>query len=128
MSPGGGGRWTVPTAIGGGVTTFLVVAVAVIELVEVAFSAIVGLPLGLAAGLAAAIGIRYRVGAVRPATRRVVRAYATLGPVLVALLGLRYVGLGRDLLSVGVMVGIALLAGVAVFLWLRIGGASRKLR
>ena len=45
------------TAIGAGITVFLVVAVAVIELIAFEFSALIGLPVGLLAGIAVAVVI-----------------------------------------------------------------------
>lgn len=108
-------------AVGAGVTVFLTVAVAVIELVDVEFSALVGLPVGLLAGVAVTVGIAMRYGALVGFVRYTVDAAAGFGFAIVALLAVSYVNLGglRTELSTAVTVGIALLtaAVAAVASW-----------
>lgn len=58
------------TAVGAGITMFLVVTVLVIELLAVEFSAIVGVPLGLLAGLVVTIGLAVSFDSLDVNTRR----------------------------------------------------------
>jgi hypothetical protein len=96
-------------AVGVGITVFLVVAVAVIELVNVEFSALVGLPVGLLAGGAVAVVVAVRYDELAPAARYVVDAAAGFGLTVIALLAISYVNLAglRPALSTDVTVGIA---------------------
>jgi hypothetical protein len=109
----------VLTALGAGVTTFLLVAVLVIELLDFEFSAIVGLPVALLAGIAAAVVLSITPLDQQPVLRRLLAAYATFGPTIFALLGLRYLNIGRTILSVELVVIVALGASAVVFavLW-----------
>ncbi|MCD2199553.1 hypothetical protein LPA44_06545 [Halobacterium sp. KA-4] len=113
---------TVLSALGAGITTFLVVAIAVIELLPFEFSALVGLPAGLLAGGAvfAAIAVRYdQAGEV---LRYAVDAAAGFGLAIVTLQAVSYVNLAglRSVLSVDVTVAVAAVVGVlaAVASWL----------
>lgn len=105
------------SALGAGVTTFLVVAVAVIELLAVEFSALVGLPVGLVAGIAVAA----RYDRLDAAPRYVVDAVAAFGLAVVAVQAVSYVDLAglRSMLSTGVTVAVAVVAAVvaAVASW-----------
>ncbi|MFW5974083.1 MAG: hypothetical protein ACOCPZ_01720, partial [Natrialbaceae archaeon] len=83
-----------------GVTTFLLVAVLVIELLDFEFSAIIGLPVGLLAGLGAAVAVSTAPLGDRPGLNSLIYGYAAFGPAVFALFGLQYVNIGRDLLSV----------------------------
>jgi len=113
------------TALGAGVTTVLLVAVLVIELLDFEFSAIVGLPVALIAGVAAAVVLSVTPLDRRPTLRRLLAAYAVFGPTVFVLLGLRYVNIGRTILSVELIALVALVASAAVYavLWQR---ATRK--
>lgn len=106
------------TAVGAGVTTFLLVAVLVIELLDVEFSAIVGLPVGLFVGLAVLVVVWVQFDEATPGTRRLASAYAAFGLAVLVLLALRYVNVGRNALSVDVLVGIGVAAAALVFLTL----------
>jgi len=115
-------RWLAPLAgIGSAATTALLVAVPVIELLDTEFSALVALPLGLLAGLAALIGVAFNLADLHPARRRAVVAYAAFGPAVLLVLALAYVNVGRDLFTVEVAVGVGLAATAAVYVVL---GAS----
>lgn len=103
------------TTIGAGITSFLVVAVIVIELLDTEFSAIVGLPVGLLVGVVVVVGLWLRVDESSPGVRRAVAAYAAFGIVVLALSALRYVNVGRDLLTFEVVVGGSLAAVVIVY-------------
>lgn len=105
-------------ALGGAASTFLLVTVPVVELLETEFSALVALPLGLLAGLGALIGIGFNFSDLHPVRRRAVVAYAAFGPAVLAVLALAYVNVGRDLFTVKVAVGVGLVATAAVYLGL----------
>jgi hypothetical protein len=109
---------TLLTAVGAGTTTFLLVAVLVIELLDVAFSAMVGLPVGLLAGLAVSVALWLSADGLSPGARRAATAYATFGLAVLALLALRYVNVGRRALSFEVIVGTGLAAVVVVYVFL----------
>lgn len=99
-------------AVGLGITVFLVVAVAIIELLNVEFSALVGLPIGLLAGAAVAIVVAVQYDSLAGPARYAVDAGAGFGFAVVVVLAVRYVNLAglRSELSTGVTVGIAVLA------------------
>lgn len=101
-------------AVGAGSSVFLAVAVTVIELLNVEFSALVGLPVGLLAGAATAVILATRYEAIDPPVRHTVDATAGFGLAIVAVLAVRYVNLAglRSVLSADVAVGIAVLAAV----------------
>ncbi|MFC6757450.1 MULTISPECIES: hypothetical protein [Haloarcula] len=112
-------RWEgLVVAVGAAATTALLVAVPVIELLETEFSALVALPLGLLAGLATLVGVGFNFASLHPVRRRAVVAYATFGPSVLAVLALAYVNVARDLLTVQVAVGVALVATAAVYVGL----------
>jgi hypothetical protein len=108
-------------AVGAGITGFLVVAVAVIELLNVEFSALVGLPVGLLAGAAVAVGVVARYDSLVGPARHAVDAAAGFGLAVAVLLAVSYVNLAglRSELSTDVTVGVALLAAAltAVASW-----------
>lgn len=104
----------VVTAVGAGITTLLLVAVLVIELLTVEFSAIIGVPVGLLAGLFVFLAVVLRLDEMGTGLRRALRAYAGFGLAVVALLALQYVNVGRAVLSTEVVVGLAVLAAIAV--------------
>lgn len=106
--------------IGGGITTFFVVAVAAIELLDVGFSAIIGLPLGAVAGIGWALVVWASYDELPVTRRRLATAYGAVGTTLLLLLAARYVNLGRDVLTVEAMVGTAVLVGIATYLELRL--------
>ncbi|QIO24072.1 hypothetical protein [Haloarcula sp. JP-L23] len=108
-------------AVGGAVTTFLLVAVTVIELVNVEFSALVALPLGLLAGLGTLMAVALNLADLSPERRRLLFAYAAFGPAVLLVLALSYVNVGRSLLTAEVAVGVGLLATAVVYvsLWRR---------
>lgn len=105
------------TAVGTGVTTFLLVAVLVIELLDFEFSAILGLPVGLLAGLAAVAVVVTGYGVVRPPVRWTLDALAGFGYGVLAALAGSYVNLGglRSSLTTNRMVLVGVAVGVAAF-------------
>ncbi|WP_424005511.1 hypothetical protein ACOZ4I_19295 (plasmid) [Haloarcula salina] len=109
---------SVGVSIGAGITVFLVVAVTVIELLNVEFSALVGLPVGLLAGVAVTIVVAIRYDVLGGPARYAVDAAAGFGFAVVALLAVSYVDLAglRSELSTDVTVGIALLAAASAAL------------
>lgn len=48
---------TILSAVGAGLTTFLLVSVAVIEVLDFEFSPLVGLPIGLMVGVGVTVGV-----------------------------------------------------------------------
>jgi len=118
-------RWlTVLAALGSAATTLLLVAVPVIELLDTEFAALVALPLGLLAGLAALIGVAFNFANLHPVRRRAVVAFAAFGPAVLAVLGLAYVNVGRSLFTVEVAVGAGLAATAAVYVALGATGGE----
>jgi len=105
----------VLAAVGAALTTFLLVNVPVAELLDLEFSALVALPLGLLAGLGALLAVVLGVGPLAPAGRRAVSAYASFGPAVVLVLALAYVNAGRAVLTPGVAAGAGLAATAIVY-------------
>jgi len=109
--PDGVTRFGVATAAG--VTTFLLVTVAVTSLFErwIEFSVFVGLPAGLLAGVLAFGTVAYRLAETAPAGRR--RLVGAVGgfsaAFLLALLGLTLGWNGSVALSIGVALGVGVL-------------------
>ena len=114
------GRRQQATAVGGGITTFLVTAVLLIELLDFEFSAVVGLPVGLLVGVVFAAGVWFAPDRQPVAVQRLVSAYAVVGPTVIVLFGLRYIHIGRQFLAAEVIAGFGLVAAVVVYagLWL----------
>jgi hypothetical protein len=105
------------TALGAGVTTFLLVAVFVIEFLDLEFSAIIGLPVGLLAGLAVFAFLWLQFTKLSPGVRRATGACAAFGLAILMLLALRYVNIGRGVFSVDVMAGIGIAVAVVVYMY-----------
>ncbi|MFW5920042.1 MAG: hypothetical protein ACOCSF_07635, partial [Halanaeroarchaeum sp.] len=103
------------TTIGAGFTSFLLVAVLIIELLDVEFSAIIGLPVGLLVGVVVFVGLWIRGDELSLGIRRAATAYAAFGIALLAFLALRYVNIGRSVLTFDVIVGGSLAAVVLVY-------------
>lgn len=110
---------TLFTAIGAGFTTFLLVAVLVIEFLNVEFSAIIGLPVGLIAGIGVSMGLYRSLGDLSLGVRRVVTAYAGFGLAVLVVLAGSYVNLVSEF-SVELVAGAGLGTAVLVYLalWL----------
>ena len=106
---------TLPTAIGAGITTFLLVAVALVGLLDFEFSAVVALPIGLLAGLAVLAGTATSIDRAGAGVRRFASAYAAFGLVISGLLVLRYVNVGRSVLSTDLVFGVGVAAALAVY-------------
>ena len=79
------------------------------------FSAIIGLPIGLLAGVIVIVGIWVTVDKLSLGIRRAVTAYATFGLALLVFLALRYVNIGRSVLTFEVIVGGSLAVVVIVY-------------
>ncbi|MDS0283612.1 hypothetical protein [Haloarcula onubensis] len=118
------GPSTLLAGVGAAATTFLLIATPLVELLDVAFSALVALPLGLLAGLATFMAVALNAAKLHPARRRAVFAYAAFGPAVLAVLALAYVNVGRALLTTQVAVGVGLAATAAVYLAL--GSTGRE--
>lgn len=108
------------TGAGATFTTFVLVSVLVITVLDFEFSALVGLPVGALAAILAAVvfvvfGPRLSVGA-----RRALSAYAAFGVVVLVLLAVSYVNLAglRGPLTTAVTAGGGVAAAVVVYLGL----------
>ena len=110
-------------AAGVAVTAFLLVAVAVIALLPFEFSAIVGLPVGLLAGVVAFVAVFAEYRFAGATGRRVTLAVAGFGYTILALLFVGYVDLGGLGGAVGpellVVLGAVVATGVYLGLWAR---------
>lgn len=97
-------------AIGAGITAFLVVAVAVIELLAFEFSAIIGLPIGLLAGIAVAVVVLLKHDDISDAPRWVAAALAGFGYGIIATYAASYVNLVdtqfETTLAIGAVAGV----------------------
>ncbi|TQQ83102.1 hypothetical protein EGH24_06625 [Halonotius terrestris] len=113
------------TPVGAGLTTFLLVAVVVIETLQMEFSAIIGLPLGVLAGSVVAIGLWLRRDDLRRRVRRVATAYAAFGIAVLTFLSLRYVNIGRSVLTFDGIVGGSLVVVVIVYILLSLNDRKR---
>lgn len=106
------------TALGAGLTTGLLVAVLVIELLDFEFSALVGLPVGVLAGLTALATVTVVYDGLDVMERRAMSAYAAFGLTVVVIAGLSYVNLFRGLFSGTVAAGVGLTATALTYLGL----------
>lgn len=102
-------------AVGAGITAFLVVSVSVIELLDVEFSAIVGLPVGLGAGVAASALTVMRHEGLSDGSRWLVAGVAGFGYGVMMSLAVTYVNLVEMGLEerVGLAFALALVAFLA---------------
>jgi hypothetical protein len=103
------------TTVGAGITSFFLVTVSIIELLDFEFSAIIGLPIGLFTGVGVSVGLWARIDELSLGVRRAVTAYAAFGTALLLFLTLRYVNVGRSVLTFETTVGGSLAAVVIVY-------------
>lgn len=106
------------TALGAGLTTGLVVAVLVIEMLAFELSALVGLPVGALAGLVVLATVGVAFDGLDRMERRALSAYAAFGFAVVGLAALSYVNLLSGVsgqLAAGV--GLAATAVTYLGLW-----------
>jgi hypothetical protein len=110
------------TAGGVGLTTLLVVGGLLTAVLPFEFSAIVGLPVGVLAGLAALAGVIALLDRVESPLGRGLAAYGTVGYAVLGYAALSYVNLGglRGTLTTVQVLGLGAVAGVAVFGALRV--------
>ena len=110
-------NWRLVAALGVGVSAFLLAAAGVTELLaaSIEFSALVGLPLGLLVGAAAAAATRLRLWNSRRA-RPALLGVAAVGYAVVGIAAASYaVSSVRGFVSVESALAVALLVGVAAF-------------
>lgn len=111
------------TAVGAGLTAFLLVTVAVIEVLGFEFSAMLALPVGIVAGLVVLLVATSGLQRAGTTSRRLAQAAAGFGYTVLLLLAVRYVNVGgiRGRLSVMDVIGAAVGIAIAVFLlsWFR---------
>ncbi|MDZ7688056.1 MAG: hypothetical protein U5J64_04905 [Halobacteriales archaeon] len=105
------------TAVGAAVTAFLLVAVSVIELLDTEFSAIVGLPVGLIAGIAVFVLVLLRHDDADEPVRWALAGFAGFGYGILLALGVIYVNLAdfpfEGTLAVGVAAAVIGFLGAA---------------
>jgi hypothetical protein len=104
----------VLTAVGAGITAFLVVAASVIHLLNIEFSALIGLPVGLVAGMVVFVLVLLRHEDVNRRIQWAVAGFAGFGYGILLALGTAYV----NLLDVGFegTIGVGVAAAVVLFL------------
>jgi hypothetical protein len=102
------------TAVGTGITAFLLVAVSVIELLDLEFSALVGLPVGLVAGIVSFVLVLLRHDDAEEPVRWALAGFAGFGYGILLALGVMYVNLADFPFEVTVGIGVA--AAVIAFL------------
>jgi hypothetical protein len=103
------------TALGAGLTTGLLVAVLVIEMLAVEFSALVGLPVGILGGLVVLATVAITFDGLDAMERRALTAYAAFGVTAVGLAALAYVNVFVGV-SGEVAAGVGLAATVLTYL------------
>lgn len=107
----------VLAAIGTGIVTLLLVAVAVIELLSFEFSAIIGIPIGLLAAVILAALVAARFDGLTGPIRWAVAGGAGVGYGLILALALSYVNLTdfgtTQTLGIGLIVGLLTALGTA---------------
>ena len=115
------------SALGAGFATFVLVSIAVIEVLDFEFSALVGLPVGLIVGAGVAVAIFLTYANRSTGVQRVITSVASFGYAILVLLGVRYVNLGglRSAISVQMIAGIGVACAVLVFLGLYVSDAKR---
>ena len=102
------------TAVGTGITAFLVVAVSTINLLDFEFSAIVGLPVGLIAGIVVFVLVLLRHDDADEPVRWALAGFAGFGYGTLLALGTAYL----NIVDVGFegTIGVGVAAAVIVFL------------
>jgi hypothetical protein len=113
------------TALGAGLTTGLLVAVLVIEILAVEFSVLVGLPVGILAGLVVLATVGVIFDGLDAMERRALTAYAAFGFAVIGLAALAYVNVLVGV-SGQVVAGVGL--GVTVLTYLGLWGIERRNR
>lgn len=111
------------TALGAGLTTGLVVAVLVIEILAVEFAALVGLPVGALAGLVVLVTVAVTFDGLDVMERRALTAYAAFGLTVIGLAALSYVNL---LTGISGDIAAAAALTVALLTYLSLWGVERE--
>lgn len=114
---------TILGAVGAGLTTFLLVTVAVIEVLDFEFSPLVALPIGLLVGVGVTVGVFMTYPGAKRSVRRAITAYGGFGYAVLMLAAVSYVNLAglRSTISVPLMAsaGVGTTVLLYVGLWLR---------
>lgn len=105
------------TALGAGLTTGLVLAVLVIEMLAFEFSALIGLPVRILGGLTVLATVAIAFEGLRVRVRRALSAYAAFGLTVIGIAALSYVNLVTGL-SGQVTAGAGLAATTVTYLGL----------
>lgn len=106
------------TALGAGLATGLLAVVFVVEFLAFEFSALVGLSVGILAGLTALATVAVAFDGLDVLERRAMSAYAAFGLTVIVVGGLNYVNLARGLFSGTVAAGAGLAATALTYLGL----------
>jgi hypothetical protein len=106
------------TALGSGITVFLVVAAAVIEVLDFEFSALIGLPIGLIAGIVAVVVVILTHDDISDSLRWGIAAVAGFGYGILATVAASYVNLFDTQFETRLIIGgiaAVLAVGLVVF-------------
>lgn len=106
------------TALGAGLTTGLLVTALVVELLDFELSALVGLPVGILAGLTVLATVAVVFDAVTASKQRALSAYAAFGLSVIALAALSYINAAGGFISGTVAAGAGLTMAVLTYLGL----------
>jgi hypothetical protein len=102
------------TATGAGITAFLLVTVAVVELLAIEFSALIGLPIGIVAGIAVTVVVFLNHDGAFDLFRLIAAALAGFGYGIMATVAASYVNLldvqFETRLTIGAIAGVLAVA------------------
>ena len=113
-------NWRLVATAGVGVSAFLVAGAAVTGLLAatIEFSALIGLPVGVLAGLIVLATVAVAFDGLDEMERRAMSAYAAFGLTVIGFAALSYVNLARGFFSGTVAAGAGLIAAVLTYLGL----------
>ena len=100
------------TSIGSGLTTFFIITVLVIELLDFEFSAIIAIPVGVFAGIAVLFGVTLMIGEVSEPVQLFLTGYAVFGLILLSLLAAQYVNIGRSIITMPRALGVSVAGAI----------------
>lgn len=103
------------TVVGAAITTFLLVAVVILEVLDFAFAAIIAVPGGMLVGLGVLFGLLQMIDDLSLGIRRLISAYAAFGLTILGLLALWYVNVIDEFLQLELFVMTGLLVAVVVY-------------
>ena len=107
------------TSIGSGLTTFFIITVLVIELLDFEFSAIIAIPVGVFAGIAVLFGVTLMIGEVSEPVQLFLTGYAAFGLILLSLLAAQYVNIGRSIITMPRALGVSVAGAILITIIVR---------